>query len=135
MEEVFDRFIEYLEKMNEKDWDVLVDSNWTIKDVVAHLVGWEDESIKVLREARKTGKKPWFLDYSDLDYVGFNRKNVKKYKNYSPKQLLSEWKRLAKITEEEIEGIRQETLKEKDWVFDDSHYLEHFKQIKKILEK
>jgi len=75
------------------------------------------------------------LDYPDPDYLEFNRKNVERYKNYSPKQLLKKWKHFAKKTEEEIRKIGRENLDKKDWVFDESHYLEHFKQIKKILKE
>ncbi len=135
MDDVFESFIEYLEKLEDKDWRVMVNSKWTVKDAVSHLVGWEDECAKVLKQSLKTEKKPWFLE--DENYDEFNRKNIEKYKSYTPKELLEKWKHLAKVTEEVIKnaGGEERLLKEKEWLFDDSHYLEHWEQIKRALNK
>lgn len=133
--DIFERFVKYLEGLKDEDWNVKVNSKWTVKDVVSHLIGWEEECANVLVNSLKTGKKPWFL--KDQDYSEFNKKNVERYKNYTPKKLLEKWKHLTKITENVIKNVGGEDrlLKEKDWLFDDSHYIEHWEQIKKALNK
>ncbi len=131
--DILKEFISYLEGLKDEDWNVKVNSKWNVKDVVSHLVGWEEECAKALISFMKTGEKPWFL--VEQDYSEFNRKNVERYKNYSHKELLEKWKSLAKITEKEIKEIGEENLKDKEWLFDDSHYIEHWEQIKKALNK
>ncbi len=132
---IFENFIKYLERLENKDWNVKINSKWTVKDVVSHLVGWEEECANVLVDSLKTGEKPWFLE--DQDYSEFNRKNVERYKSYTPKKLLEKWKHLIKITDKVIKdaGGEERLLKERDWLFDGSHYIEHWEQIKRVLEK
>jgi len=135
MDDVFERFIKYLERLSDRDWNIKVNDKWTVKDVVSHLVWWEEECAKVLIDSLKTDERPWFLE--DQDYSEFNRQNVEKYKNYSPKNLLDKYKHFAKVTEKVIRdaGGEENLLKEKEWLFDDSHYIEHWEQIKKALNK
>ena len=33
----------YLKSLKLEDWSIIVTSKWTVKDVLAHLVGWERE--------------------------------------------------------------------------------------------
>lgn len=133
-------FLKLLSELEDKNWNIKVNNNWTVKEVVAHLIGWEKESAKLLPKVWKTHKKPWFLETSD--YSNFNKKSVTKYKNFSPKQLIEEWKFWQNKLEEEIKKIGTVKLKSESklfsWVFDESennHYLRHLNQIKKALDK
>lgn len=131
-------FFRLLENLKDEEWDIKVDNEWAIKDVVAHLVGWEKECVQILEETWKTKEKPWFLKTDD--YNEFNKKNAQEYENYSPKELLKEWKFWQNSLDEKIEKIGENNLRQNpelfEWVFDegeDGHYLEHFNQIKKVL--
>lgn len=131
-------FMKLLESLNEDDWKIKVNSDWTIKDVISHLVGWEREAVKALEEEWKTKEKPLFLLTEDFNE--FNKKNVEHYKRYNSRELLDEWKKLQNILDEKINEIGEENLRKEpelyDWVFDEgeeNHYKEHYEQIKKVL--
>jgi hypothetical protein len=135
-----EKFIKYLENLKDKDWKVMVTSKWTVKDVVSHLVGWEEECAKALINFQKTKKSPWFLDNENHDYSNdfaeFNAQSVEKYKSYSPKELLEKWKYFIRMWEKEIKKVDDKTKSKLKPIYDsDSHYIEHWKQIKKVLKK
>jgi len=138
--EIINEFYDLLEELDDNQWDRKLNSKWTIKDCVAHLVGWEREAVKRLREEWETGEKPWFL--IDEDFDEFNKKSVEEFKGYNSKDLIKEWKYWQKKLDEEIKKIGERNLKAEPemfgWVFDetgDSHYLYHLKQIKKVLKR
>lgn len=128
-------FFDLLESLSEDEWELKVNDKWSVKDVVAHLIGWEEECAVSLMDSWQTGKKPWFMKTDDYDE--FNRKSVMKYKNYTPKQLIERWKFVIRVLDSEIDDIGIGRLKAKgelfDWLFDESHYEEHLEQIKKAL--
>ncbi|MBU0907800.1 MAG: ClbS/DfsB family four-helix bundle protein [Nanoarchaeota archaeon] len=129
-----------LESLSDSEWKIKVNEKWTVKDVIAHLVGWEKESVKCLREEWKTKKKPWFFETDNYDE--FNNGLVREYKKFSPKELINEWKKQINRLEEETQSIGEEKLRENmdlfGWVFgegEDNHYLIHLNQIKRVLKK
>lgn len=137
--EIPKEFLKLLDNLKESEWDTKVDDNWTIKDIIAHLVGWENECVKELEKTWETKKKPWFLTTNSFD--GFNEKSVDKYKNYPPKKLLREWKHWQNLLDKKIKDMGKDNLKKEGelfgWVFDEgegSHYHEHFNQIKESLK-
>lgn len=139
-DEVKKEFFNLLRSLKKEEWYVKVNSRWAVKDVIAHLVAWEEEAAVCLREAWQTKQKPWFLLTDNFD--DFNKRAVNKYKNYSPKQLLERWDFVIRVLDSEIKDIGVGNLRLRpdlfEWVFDegeDGHYLEHFQQIKKVLGK
>jgi hypothetical protein len=130
---VFEDFIKYMEELKDEDWNILVDSNWTVKDVIAHLVGWEEECVRILKEPL-VGEQPWYYLEEDKNYLEFNRQNIEKYKDYTSKELLEKWKFFRQLLEEEIKKIGGESaIKKIPELFKHTHYLEHLEQIKKIV--
>ena len=133
-------YLLYCESLTPEDWKKPVGDTWTVKDVIAHVVGWEKEAYHELLKTWKSKKKTWFLKTDD--YGDFNKRSVEEYKNFSPKQLLQEWKKWQGKLDEAIQIVGEDNMrKEPDlfsWVFDegeDSHYKHHFEQIKRILGK
>lgn len=130
--------LKLLENLTDKEWNLKVNPDWTVKDVISHLVGWEKEAVKELGQTWKTKKEPWFLKTSD--FKEFNKRSVETYKNYSSKELLNEWKKYQKLLDKKIKEIGEDKLRAQpylfSWVFDegeDNHYLVHYNQIKKVL--
>ncbi len=122
-----------------EDWGKKVNKNWSVKDVIAHLVGWEKEVALTLAKAWETKTKPWFFKTDNYDE--FNAKSVAFYREYNPDLLIKEWENWQKNLDDEISKIGENNLrthKDFDWVFDvegeDSHYSQHYRQIKKALE-
>lgn len=133
-------FISFCQTLKPEDWAKKVNSRWTVKDTIAHLVGWEKGVAESLKKSWLSKESPWFLETSDFDE--FNAKNVEYYKNYTPEELLTEWRKWQKAMDKQIKAIGEAKLRAAgfhwDWVFDegeDSHYEQHYRQIKKALEK
>lgn len=132
------RFIYYIETLKDDDFAVKVNKVWTVRDVVAHMVGWERECTKVLLEALKTKEAPWFMKTDDYDE--FNAKNVNEFKDYPIPELLNEWRRWQGSLDSEIAKIGEDEIRKAegfDWVLDEGHgghYNEHFEQIRNALE-
>lgn len=134
-------FITYLKTLKPSDWEVKVNNNWTVKDLVAHMVGWEKIDSEIIKETWQTKRRPWFYETDDFD--GFNMKNVEFYKSYTPNQLIKEWEMWQELSQDEINRIEEDRLRSYPklfgWLFglDNyiSHYSKHFNQIRKVLEK
>ena len=39
-------FVSYLKILKPEDWHKKVNDKWTVKDVVAHMIGWEKGDVK-----------------------------------------------------------------------------------------
>lgn len=138
-------FINYLKTLPSEDWSRMVTSRWSVKDVVAHMVGWEKGDAEVIREAWELKIKPWWLLTDNYDE--FNAKSVEFYKDYTPEELIAEWQMWQDKVREEVERVGEENLRSHPdlfaWVFegvdDDrrdgtlSHYKHHYSQIKRTL--
>ena len=61
---------------------------WSIKDLLAHLIGWLDANRKAVKAIR-AGKLPEFYAYKDRDWQTYNARLVLKYKRESMVELLS----------------------------------------------
>lgn len=142
-------FISYLKTLNPEDWGVKVNKNWTVKDVVAHMVGWERGDLEEIRKIWETKTPPWWK--TNPNYDEFNAKWVEFYKNYTPQKLIAEWEMWQKKVSEEVSRIGYSNIKSRpdlfDWLIEDedgknytldedgSHYAHHLKQIRKALGK
>ena len=114
-------------------------NDWTIKELVAHLVAWERNDPGIIKESWKTKQKPWFTNNKPEDDDVFNKEGLKYYKKFTPEQLIEEWSFYQKQVRETVEEIGEENLKQYPdifgWLFDDKHYNHHYNQIKKILDE
>lgn len=142
-------FIGFLKTLKPEDWNKKATPNWTVKDVVAHMVGWERGDVEVIRKSWETKTPPWWKN--DPNYDEFNKKWVEYYKDYTPEQLIAEWEMWQKKVTEEVDKIGYSKIKTRpdlfDWLIegDDkkgdkytmtkggSHYEHHYRQIKKAL--
>ncbi|NTU46158.1 VOC family protein [Candidatus Roizmanbacteria bacterium] len=137
---VVEECVAFLKTLSSEKWEIQVDDNWTVKDIVAHLINWEGEVMKVLPEVWKSGVQPWFMDTGE--YEEFNQQAVEKYRSVPPQNLIEVWEKIEAQLQQKIQMIGEEKLNarrnEFDWVFDDdekSHVLEHLYQIKMALGK
>lgn len=128
----------FLASLTESQWQTKVNDDWTVKDVIAHLVGWAYEVAGVLPTVWETGEEPWFCKTDDYDE--FNDGNVKRCKDMSPEEVLAEYSRSEEVVQREIDKIGESRLREQPgkcrWVFDEgpnSHWINHLRQIKKAL--
>ncbi len=61
---------------------------WSIKDLLAHLIGWLEANRKAVKAIR-SGKLPEFYAYKDRDWRTYNARLVRKYKRESLAELMS----------------------------------------------
>ena len=61
---------------------------WSIKDLLAHLLGWLEANRKAIKAIR-AGKLPEFYAYKDRDWQTYNALLVSKYKRGSLPKLMS----------------------------------------------
>lgn len=61
---------------------------WSIKDLLAHLIGWLEANRKAVKAIR-SGKLPEFYAYKDRDWQTYNARLVRKYKHGSMAELMS----------------------------------------------
>lgn len=139
-------FITYLKTLKPADWQRMATSKWTVKDVVAHMVGWERGDVEAVTKSWETKTEPWWITNPGDD--AYNEKWVEFYKNYTPEQLIAEWEMWQEKVRQVIEQIGKDNLKAKPevygWLFEgiedqrmdgrDSHYKHHYKQIREAIE-
>ena len=139
--------IAFLKTLKPEDWNKTVTSKWTVKDVVAHMVGWEKGDAEAISQIWKTKTPPWWK--TNPNYDEFNAKVIEFYKDYTPEKLIAEWEMWQNKVSEEIDRIGYHNIKARpdlfDWLLEEddnytlndggSHYEHHYKQIKKALER
>jgi hypothetical protein len=129
--------IKFLKNLSPNKWATKVNDHWTIKDVVAHLIGWDEEAVRVIPEVLVSDKDPWFLNVGNYDE--FNKKSVLKYEKLRPNELLNKLQEVENILNKVIEKYGAENLKHRSgfkWMFEEneeSHSMHHLRQIKKAL--
>lgn len=137
---VDNQLTEYLEKITLDNWYTKVNKEWTVHDVLAHLIGWVEIDIASLQRIWETKKLPW--REKDFDVNHYNKKVVEKYSSTSPEQLLQRWRDVLKEREKQIELVgRKKIESDKDlfyWLFEDGnsgHTYKHYKQIRICIGK
>jgi hypothetical protein len=61
--------------------------DWTVKDLVAHLIGWDVTNLEAVQEIMK-GQYPSFFKFYDKDWHSYNDRLVQKYKKERLEDLL-----------------------------------------------
>lgn len=59
--------------------DELFMGEWSIKDLVAHLIGWDYTNLEAVQEIL-AGRRPTFFQYYDKDWRSYNAQLVARYK-------------------------------------------------------
>src|SRR3972149_7111072 len=76
------------EPLPEEKWDEVFLGKWSVKDLVAHLIGWDNWGLRATREILK-GKLPSYYKYYDENWIAMNDRLVKGYKKGGKKKLLA----------------------------------------------
>ena len=87
MKDVRTKFVRFIESVPEHQWDEVFLGTWCLRDLVAHLIGWDMENAKSVQEILE-GKLPRCFDYWDENWVSYNDILVKRYKRGGKKELL-----------------------------------------------
>jgi hypothetical protein len=136
-------FLNYCQTLAPADWQKMVTSKWTVKDVVAHLLGWEREDPEIIQQAWATKTPPWFESTNERDDA-FNQRAIDEFHDVPPDQLLAELARWQDKVEQTIQAIGEDELKKYPkifrWLFEgpngsrgNKHYQHHYGQIVKAV--
>jgi len=69
-------------------WDELFLGTWSIKDLLAHLAGWDYANLEAA-QAILAGRRPAFWAHQDRDWQAFNARLVTEYRREDPAELLA----------------------------------------------
>ncbi len=65
--------------------------SWSLKDMLAHLVGWDHTNQQAIQEILND-QPPTFFQYSDKDWHSYNQQLIQQYRRESFEQLLADLK-------------------------------------------
>jgi hypothetical protein len=68
--------------------DVIFLGEWSVKDLLAHLAGWDDTNIQAVQEIL-AGQRPSFWQHHDRDWQSYNAQLVAKYRRDDFAELLA----------------------------------------------
>jgi hypothetical protein len=74
--------------LSETEADQVFLGAWSVRDLVAHLVGWDVTNLQAVQEIRK-GELPAFYRYRDPDWQAYNARLVRNYKRDTLEELLA----------------------------------------------
>ena len=137
-------FAAFLKTVQPEDWEKMATEKWTVKHVVAHLVGWAAGDPKAIRDAWETKTPPWWMRHNEDD--AFNERNVSLFHDWSPDELIAKWEKCQQAIRDEIEIIGEQNIQKHPELFrwlldaekvggDNQHVLHHRKQIEKAIAR
>ncbi len=145
------QFVEYVKTLKPEDWQRQVTSKWVVKDVVAHMIGWDRGDVDAIQTIWATKQPPaWKLSgWGKPGDDAYNARWVEYYKHYSPEELVLEWEKWQQEVALLMASIGEEHLQSRpdlfDWLFegvyDDrkdttpGHYKHHYNQIRNVVER
>ena len=71
--------LQYVDTIPPDREDEIFQGYWSIKDLIAHLEGWDDTNLQAIQEIL-AGKPPTFFQFSDRDWQSYNQTLVQRYR-------------------------------------------------------
>lgn len=82
------KFLSAASKFSDEDQDAIFLGVWSIRDLLAHVIGWDHTNIDAIKSVMQN-QVPAFYEYRDRDWQTYNAMLVKKYKRGSIQKLLA----------------------------------------------
>lgn len=141
------KIIELIKPLSEEKWNEVFLGRWSLKDFVAHCIGWDIWGLKAIDEIIK-GNLPSYYKYYNEDWTKMNDIFVRRFKRGRKRNLLlavkkSQQKLIAKLKRvpEELYnkdfGLRWQGVKitlSSDTLYQAKDEEKHAKQIKQWFE-
>jgi len=83
---------------------------WSIKNVLAHLTGWESIVVQILPDRLATGIRPEILNIMGADQDGWNARQVAEREYFSPQQQLQEFTRTREALYQVLRSVGEGRL-------------------------
>jgi hypothetical protein len=84
-----------IDVLSAKDRNVIFLGIWSVKDLLAHLAGWDYANLDAAKSV-VAGRLPAFYEHRDRDWQTYNAMLVKKYKRNNFRELLATLKKSQK---------------------------------------
>lgn len=84
---VRERILALASSMQQSQRDEVYVGTWALKEMLAHLAGWDETNIAAVGEVL-AGELPSFYDHSGKDWAGYNAKLVTEYSKDNYEDLL-----------------------------------------------
>lgn len=91
------------------DHDTVFLGIWSIKDLLAHLAGWDFTTVEAVRDVL-AGRVPVFYDHYDHDWQSYNAALVAKYKRDTVEEMVSLLQDSRRQLLELADGLPAETF-------------------------
>jgi len=142
----FPAFVKSLESIGDETWfEPLGEGKWSIHDIVAHIMKWDEYFNQVTFPSLTPSERPELNEHPD--YLGYNEQSVRYGRTRTRAQIVEETLRNRQLLMENLDrleedkflavypGARQFTLESYLRAFFSSHDRHHMKQIQDFLEK
>jgi hypothetical protein len=103
------KIVEEASKLSDQQREEVFLGIWSIKDLLAHLIGWDKTNRRAAAEILE-GKVPFFYEHRDRDWQTYNAMLVKKYRQDSFEDLLSAMKASQEKLIEFVQTIPPESF-------------------------
>jgi hypothetical protein len=103
------RILAEASRLSEKQRDQVFLGIWSIKDLLAHLTGWDRTNMDAVKSVLE-GQVPTFYNHHDRDWQTYNALLVREYKRDSFKELLTLLKESQEQLVEFLKTIPPETF-------------------------
>jgi len=107
MQKVRSELLTEVATLSRKERDTIFLGIWTVRDMLAHLVGWDYANLEAAKSVL-AGKLPAFYGYKDRDWQTYNAMLVKKYKNNNFRELRATVRRSQKKLVDYVQTIPPE---------------------------
>jgi len=105
-------FLNLLEDLSDEQMEQPgVSGDWSIKDILSHLIAWETETIRLLWQARQ-GEKPTTLHFHSISLEKSNQKIYAETHNRELLRVLSDFSSVRKQTIRRIETFSDGELED-----------------------
>jgi len=71
--------LEAVARLSPEQQDAVFLGEWSARDLVAHLIGWDYTNLEAVSEIR-AGRRPGFWQYHDHDWVSYNARLVAQHR-------------------------------------------------------
>jgi hypothetical protein len=93
--------------LSRKERDTVFLGIWTVRDMLAHLAGWDYANIEAAKSVL-AGKLPAFYEHKDRDWQTFNAMLVKKYRSNNYRELRATVRRSQKKLVDYVQAVPAE---------------------------
>ena len=99
----------YLKKIPSNSWDFLATPRWSIKDLVAHMIGWTEIDVDSIDRIDEAHTLPW--RQKDFKVDDYNAESVNKYSKSLPNELLNIWIELLDRRDKKMKTVGKEKIR------------------------